>query len=200
MSYKTIRLFLLAALFSPFSSALSITQPNNIDQFNISTLSLLQNGNLSLLLPKVANLSGTVRCIPSSRLPWTRRPSLRDCGGAIRRLPSSGDIAEFKKRNTRNPLYNLPVDFTVGSCKVTINLTEHATSAWSSWVEIGLAAIGEALACIKKESTGGSTTCGEQDKINIDLSWVSSDPDFYSGSGPDLTDLEVYKALTGGTE
>lgn len=204
MSYDTILLFLLTALFSPIFSALSIDQPSTLDQFNISTLDLAQNGNLSLLLPKVANLSGSYRCIPSSKyLPWTKRPTLRDCGGAIRRLPSSGDINIFKRKNRANPLYDIPKESTVGSCKVTVNLTEHASTAWSSWVEIGLAATEASLACIKGDYTGGSTTCGEQDKLNVTLAWVkNSDPDgLYSANGLNLPDLDVHNASTGkGTE
>lgn len=179
MSYDKLLLFLLAAFFSPLSSALSLPQPTALDDSSVSTLDLMRNGNLSLLLPKIANLSGTYSCIPSHPyLPWTRRPGLQSCGGAIRRLPSSGDIGEFRRVNRANPLFELPRDFTVGSCKVTVSLSDRARAAWSSWVEIGLAATEATIACMKKENTGGNTTCGEQDKIDVRLAWVrNSDPD-----------------------
>lgn len=194
MSYNTLLLLLLATFISPFSSASSIPHTNTLNQFNVSAMGMLEHGNLSQLLPKVANLSGTYKCIPSSKyLPWTRRPGFQDCGRAIRRLPSTGDINIFRRVNRANPLYQLPRDTTVGSCKVTVNLSEHGVTAWSSWVEIGLAATQLTIGCMKKEFTGGNTTCGEQDKIDVMLQWVKNrDPDdVFSADGPDLLTSEA---------
>lgn len=177
MSFDTILLFLLVALFSPTVSTLHI--PPDVPpilQPNISALSFLSAGsssniNMTQLPSRIANLTGAYNCIPSSKyMPFTRRPTVRDCGGAIRRLPSEGKIEEFKNR-ARYP-YRLPEERQVGSCKVTVQFASHAVSAVSSWLEIGLSATEMALACIKGDDTGGQTTTGEQDKIEVTLSWT----------------------------
>ena len=180
MLQATRLLGLLAALLSPGVLSLSIPQDPSISQ-NADALDLMRYENITFLQTpgRVANLTGAYGCIPSSKyIPWTRRPSLRDCGGAIRRLPSSGDIQDFKPRN-RYP-FHLPETRTIGSCKVTVDFVKGVTAVRSSWLEIGLSATEMALGCIKgNEYTGGHTTTGDQDKIEIDLAWVKHDgPDF----------------------
>lgn len=96
-------------------------------------------------------------------------------------------------------MYRMPQEVTVGSCKVTVQLKEGTQSAVSSWTEIGTAATESILGCMKGTHTGGLTTCGDQDKVEIRLDWVKNDDpeDMLMGDGPEMTDREVYQALTG---
>ena len=171
---------LLASLLSPSAFALIVPQASGLSQANVLALGTVQSDNMTLLeLPgKVANLTGTFHCIPSSKLkPWTKRPSLRDCSRALRQLPSGSDIHTFSHR-AMFP-FQLPTDTTVGSCKASVFFHREKTSCRSSWTEIGLAALELALACKKGDDTGGNTTTGAQDLIEVKLEWHKDpDPDF----------------------
>ena len=174
MLYHRFSCCLLLAFGSRVAQSLSLSQhstPANVPD--------LANNTTWLEYPEqVANLTGQYGCIPSSKFqPWTKRPSLRDCGGAIRRLPSSPDIGTFGPKSLFP--FCIPTDATVGSCKVTVGFSGAIQSVRSSWTEIGLSAVELALGCIKKEYTGGSTTTGPQDLIKVELVFVKgSDPDY----------------------
>lgn len=209
MLYDPLLLFFLTALFSPLSFALNLPQATTLNQFNTTVWNLIQEANASQLRSNISSnvtsLSGTFGCITGSKyIPFTRRPRLRDCGGAMRRMPSLPDIAVFKLLDRTTPVYQLPEYYEEGSCLIKINFTEHALSEISTWTEIGLAAVQESIACIKGTHTGGLATCGEQNKITVDLKWQhSTDPeDGYLSEEDDrpMTDLEIYNALTGGPD
>lgn len=96
-------------------------------------------------------------------------------------------------------MYRMPQVVPFGSCKVTVDLKPGSSSCMSSWTEIGMAATESILACMKGTHTGGTSTCGEQDKIDIKLEWIKNDDpeDLQLGDGPEMTDAQVYQALTG---
>ena len=183
--WQIIRLFgFLASLLAPSVCSLSIPPDPSIWQ-NADVLDLIRYENMtSLASPgRVTNLTGAYGCIPSAKYsPFTRRPTIRDCGGAIRRLPSGGDIHVFSARDVYP--YYLPQSREVGSCRATVGFVEGVTSVRSSWLEIGLSATEMLLGCIKGEKyTGGHTTTGDQDKLLIDLAWIKHDgPDFATAS------------------
>ena len=146
---------------------MTLPQALSVLQYEENIISANKTDNTTLVetIGKVANLTGAYSCIPNAKyLPWTKRnPSLQDCGGALRGLPSSGDIRTFSLSAVYP--YELPIDRVVGSCKVTVEFTRYASSARSSWTEIGLAGTEMALACMKGTDTGGTTTTGDQDKF-----------------------------------
>ena len=164
-------LCLVIGLLLRIASSLSVPQASVLSQ----------SQNQLQPLSQISNLTGSYTCIPSSKFsPYTRRPSLRDCGGTIVRLPSSADIETFKTRAVFP--FQLPVNREIGSCKITVGFASHATSCRSSWTEIGLAATAMSLACIKGSNTGGVAYTGDQTKIVISLDYIKNpDPDFEAG-------------------
>lgn len=183
MFYSNFFLYLLIDLSSSSAFALSVPRASTLSPTNDLALDLAPLGPMVLLHPlsAISNLTGAYTCIPSSKYkPWTSRPTVRDCGGAIVRLPSGGDISEFKAR-AQNP-FMLPVDREIGSCKITVGLAREATSARSSWTEIGLAATAMSQACIKGTRTGGRVFTGDQNKIEVALDYVKGfDPEYATG-------------------
>lgn len=112
-----------------------------------------------------------LHCYPNHR-DVTGRPSVQDCLGAIRRLPSSHTHGTFHDPSRGDDQFKLPVSKSSGLCQVLIELKTLLPED-GTWLGLNLAATQLAIACADPQGyigkRGGWTDTGDNDKIRIYL-------------------------------
>lgn len=133
----------------------------------ICATNALQLANESL----EADLTGAIKCDPSG---WRySRPTFKDCGIAVRRLPDSIAEGDFHNGGA-NDKWKLPMDAPFGTCHVRIDLPGgDGSTERCSWLGISNAASQLNIACHtsgpRKWKTGGWSTVGDHSRIFIRL-------------------------------
>lgn len=145
--------FLLSAFASPISqppTELSITQPVN--------LTSISNDHLNCI-----NLLN----------PFSNRPKYPDCTLAIRQLSSNPAWGSFHNRGD-DDLFKLPVEKTVSSCRVRVELQAATSTVGASWEGISARAHTLNRLCLRTtlpRYKGGWATFAKDQRIVILLTY-----------------------------
>ena len=146
---------LLGAFASPTSqppTELSITQPAN--------LTSISNDHLN--------------CIDLLN-PFSHRPKYSDCTLAIRQLPNNPAQGSFHNRGG-DDFFKLPVQKTVSSCTVRVDLLAASSTVGASWEGIGARALILNRLCLRTTFPiykGGWATFARDQRIVISLGYPS---------------------------
>lgn len=136
--------------------------------------------NLSINHPTnlTSNLHDNLSCIDLVN-PFAHRPKYADCTLAIRQLPQIPAVDSFHNRGPDDP-FKLPVERTVGSCSVRVELYAASSTVAASWAGVSTRANTLNRMCLQMTFPmykGGWATYAKDERIVISLHYPDRDDD-----------------------